>query len=107
MLAGALLLTAAPKPYPPLTLVAPLAPDGGGGAPSGFAPAPMPDEDMATPADPTAGPQGGPSVMPGVSRPGSGPTYQSGGYTHGSTYNNTQDNRFRPMPTLNLSVPLQ
>ncbi len=105
MLVGsALLMTASPpSPLPPpLPPLAPVAPP----PLSSFAPAPMPDQDMQTPSSGASG-NGGATVSPGLSRPGSGPTYQSGGFTPGSTYNNTQDNRFRPMPTINLSVPLQ
>lgn len=99
-----LVLVASPTIYPPLALTLPGAPSTG--AATGFVPAPMPDEDAPTPSG-LLPKQSGPSVMPGLSRPGSGPTYQSGGFTPGSTYNNAQDNRFRPLPMLNLSVPLQ
>lgn len=105
LVAGALLLTASPRSTQPLTLVAPLGPS----TPQSsiFLPAPVPDQDMSAPLGAGSQAGAGPSVTPGLSRPGSGPTYQSGGFTPGSTYNNAQDNRFRPLPMLNLSVPLQ
>ncbi len=98
LLVGALLLAAAPvgklaaaPPSPPSPLATP---------------APMPDLDLTQPPGPDSGPAR-PSLMPGLSRPGYGTTADSQGYTAGSTYSEAFDGRFRVMPTLRLSVPLQ
>lgn len=88
MLLGALLLAASPAQFTVTT------------------PAPMPDADVAAPPAANAGPPR-PSVGPGLVRPNFGPTLGSQGYTAGSSYAETFDNRFRPMPGLKLSVPLQ
>ena len=69
-------------------------------------PAPMPDPDANDPAGlHDAAPAA--SLRPGVTRPSLGPTTPSQGYTPGSSYDSAFDNRFRPLPTLNLSVKLQ
>ncbi len=95
---GALLLTA-PHPGPSFAAASP--------PPAELAtPAPMPDLDAVRPRGPDDGPPRA-SVTPGLSRPYFGPTADSQGYTEGSSYSNAFDARFRLLPTLRLSVPLQ
>lgn len=99
LLLGALLL--AMPPVGPLAAATPPPP-----APPLATPAPMPDLDLEQPAGRDSAPAR-PSVVPGLSRPGFGMTADSQGYTAGSSYSDTFDGRFRVMPTLRLSVPLQ
>jgi len=111
LLLGALLLAvpsvgalAATTPSPLLTTaVGPLAAT----TPSPLAtPAPMPNLDLEQPTGRDNGPSR-PKVVPGLSRPSYGMTGDSQGYTAGSSYSDAFDGRFRVMPTLRLSVPLQ
>jgi hypothetical protein len=100
LLWGTLLLSAAPQSYSLLP-----GRDVPPAAPRADSPAPVPDPDMASPPASGAGPAA--FVRPGVTRPSLGPTVQSQGYTRGSSYTSAIDHRFRPAPTLNLSVKLQ
>jgi hypothetical protein len=65
--------------------------------------APVPDSDVSAPRAPTA--SQGASISPGFYQ---GKDYNIGeGYMPGSTVQGDQEHKAKPMPSLNLKVPLQ
>jgi hypothetical protein len=79
--------------------VPPIPPDMG----SGYLAAPVPNTGMSAPAQPGARP--GAEFSPGFYQPRD---YNIGeGYLPGSTVQGEQEHRAKPMPSLNLKVPLE
>jgi hypothetical protein len=104
--ASLLLGAAAPAkaPYPPITLQSQQPPaDTGKNIGSPYTPAPVPDSEYEVPS--ATGGQSGPSLRPGFFQQRK--SYQGEGYTPGSTIQGEEQRRYKPLPSLNLSVPLQ
>jgi hypothetical protein len=114
LLAASLLTTAASPggyappalagPAPPLVAIAPKPAPPAAVAPPVFVPAPMPDLEFEDNAQQKRGPAGV-ELSPNLYHPHQG--YLGDGYTPNSTIEGEQNRRLRPMPELNLSVPLQ
>lgn len=106
LVAGAALTLAAgaSPPYPPITLQAQPPHDTGANLGSTYLPAPVPDPDYQVPS--TGGRASGqPVLRPYLYRPRA--TTQGEGFTPGSTIQGEERRRFKPVPSLNLSVPLE
>jgi len=111
VLAAALLLAGAASPYPPPnTYVQPFGarPQQPPPAPSRvseYDPAPVPNQDLDSPARRAAGPAHA-ELTPGIYRPGT-TLFQGDGYTPNSTVQGEQERHYHPAPQLSLSVPLE
>lgn len=95
-------LAAAPPPYPPITLGAQALDDHGKALGSLYTPAPVPNENVERPGH--GGQRAHTELTPGLYRPGK--SYLGDGYTPGSTIQGEEQRRYKPLPNLSLSVPL-
>ncbi len=107
MLAAILLVGGTTNP-PPFSLTAPQPappPEPNTTANNGYAPAPVPDENLDNPESRHVG-QSGAALKPGLYRP-NGTQVQGEGFIPYSTVQGEQQRHYHPAPSLNLSVPLE
>lgn len=100
-------LGAAPPVFPPIVLPGTFALVQSSVPPnrlSGFTPAPVPDETLEPPAS-NRRQSNEPNLRPGLFHTQK-QLYQGEGYMPGSTIDGEQQKREKPLPGLNLSVPL-
>lgn len=106
LVVGLLTVGAAPatEPFPPIILRMPAPPaDTATNRASPYTPAPVPNPDLGWHA-PSVSPAHT-ELTPGFYHPQQG--YRGDGFTPGSTIQGEEQRRYRPLPSLQLSMPLE